>query len=338
MTGRLQPLDEKFAIVGPDGRPTLYFTRWAQQRQIDIGEAVTAAAALEIVEQFLTDHPLIAGSGIGLSPSGDIGSNVTISADVQAILDQISTTRGTVLFRGASDWQGLAPGTLGHFLQTNGAGADPVWAAGGGGGGGGSTPTVRASNSQSSSNNTYTVTWPTGTIAGDLVVIICGHGWNAVRPTGWSELNNDTGSNWNGAVFAKEMTAADITAGSVTITFGGSFNGFLSAVTITGTTVDRVRTVSALRSGSGASSVDFISASDFSSIDLVLLFATNRAASNNTFSGTSTAIQSLNATDGSGAVVSITGAAVSKAGVVNTISFSTAGSGYHLGAIAFVGA
>lgn len=135
MTGNLQPLDQKFSIVDADGKPTLYFIKWAQQRQIDIGEGISAEQALEIIEQYLADHQLQAGSGISLSPSGNIADIPTVAAEVQAILDQISTTHGTVLFRGAADWQALAPGTAGHFLKTNGPGADPEWAAGGGGGG-----------------------------------------------------------------------------------------------------------------------------------------------------------------------------------------------------------
>jgi hypothetical protein len=135
MPGNLQPLDEKFAIVGQDGRPTLYFIRWAQQRQIDISAGITAEQALVIVQEYLADHPLQAGSGISLSPSGDLNDSPTISAQVQAILDQISTTWGTILFRGTSDWEALAPGTSGHFLKTNGAGADPEWAAASGGSG-----------------------------------------------------------------------------------------------------------------------------------------------------------------------------------------------------------
>ncbi|MBK9496884.1 MAG: hypothetical protein IPO08_20725 [Xanthomonadales bacterium] len=43
--------------------------------------------------------------------------------------------RGDILFYGAAGWELLHAGTSGHFLQTSGAGADPVWAAGGGGGG-----------------------------------------------------------------------------------------------------------------------------------------------------------------------------------------------------------
>lgn len=139
MAGKLQPLDQKFPVVGPDGRPTLYFIQWAQQRQIDITDSITAAQALEIITQFLADHQLQAGSGITLTPSGNLTDKPIVAAEVQAILDQISTTQGTVLFRGAADWQALAPGAAGDFLKTNGAGADPEWAAGGGGGGGGMT-------------------------------------------------------------------------------------------------------------------------------------------------------------------------------------------------------
>lgn len=58
-------------------------------------------------------------------------------ATVQSLLDGISSTRGTILYRGASGWEALAPGTAGQFLKTNGPGADPSWAAGGGGGGSG---------------------------------------------------------------------------------------------------------------------------------------------------------------------------------------------------------
>src|SRR5262245_32136001 len=38
--------------------------------------------------------------------------------------------RGDILYRGASDWLRLPAGTSGNFLKTNGAGADPSWAAG----------------------------------------------------------------------------------------------------------------------------------------------------------------------------------------------------------------
>jgi hypothetical protein len=62
---------------------------------------------------------------------------IPLDEAVSAQLDDISSTRGSVLYRGASAWQALAPGTSGQFLRTNGAGADPSWAAASGGSGGG---------------------------------------------------------------------------------------------------------------------------------------------------------------------------------------------------------
>lgn len=125
MAGNLQPLDKNIQLVKPDGRPTDFFIRWAQQRQMDIQNGITVGQ----LEEFLAAHTLQAGSGIGLAPSGNIADSPTITAKVQEILDQISTTWGSVLFRGTALWQALGPGTAGHFLKTNGAGADPAWAA-----------------------------------------------------------------------------------------------------------------------------------------------------------------------------------------------------------------
>lgn len=50
------------------------------------------------------------------------------SAGMTSVLDMITATRGSVLYRGASGWAALAPGTAGWRLTTNGAGADPTWA------------------------------------------------------------------------------------------------------------------------------------------------------------------------------------------------------------------
>jgi hypothetical protein len=45
----------------------------------------------------------------------------------------LTSARGTLLYRGASGWIALAPGTSGYFLKTLGTGADPAWAPGGSG-------------------------------------------------------------------------------------------------------------------------------------------------------------------------------------------------------------
>ncbi len=72
----------------------------------------------------------LANSAITIAgTSTSLGSAITASA----ILDSISSTRGSILYRGASGWAALAPGTSGTFLKSNGSGADPSYASAGGG-------------------------------------------------------------------------------------------------------------------------------------------------------------------------------------------------------------
>ena len=64
---------------------------------------------------------------------GDANGNpqpVTLSSSLDS---GIGSTRGSILYRGATGWAALSPGTSGYFLQTQGAGANPAWAAAGGG-------------------------------------------------------------------------------------------------------------------------------------------------------------------------------------------------------------
>jgi len=62
------------------------------------------------------------GNGIAYLTSGVL-SLLTASG----VLDTIGSTRGSVLYRGASGWAVLAPGTAGQTLHTGGSGADPSW-------------------------------------------------------------------------------------------------------------------------------------------------------------------------------------------------------------------
>ncbi len=55
----------------------------------------------------------------------NLSSNRTWTATT--ILDSLSSTQGTVLYRGASNWIGLGPGTDGNVLTTHGASANPTW-------------------------------------------------------------------------------------------------------------------------------------------------------------------------------------------------------------------
>jgi hypothetical protein len=58
------------------------------------------------------------------------GSAVPTAASVSAIIDSaVSSTQGVILYRSASAWTALSPGTSGQFLKTLGAAANPAWAS-----------------------------------------------------------------------------------------------------------------------------------------------------------------------------------------------------------------
>ena len=62
------------------------------------------------------------------------GNNTSGSAapayyGISSYLDTFGTTQGSMLYRGASGWVVLAPGTSGYVLQTNGSGSNPTWTA-----------------------------------------------------------------------------------------------------------------------------------------------------------------------------------------------------------------
>jgi hypothetical protein len=58
------------------------------------------------------------------------GEEVTLSQ----VLDWASSTQGSLIFRGASTWAALGPGTVGQVLQSGGSGANPSWITASGGG------------------------------------------------------------------------------------------------------------------------------------------------------------------------------------------------------------
>lgn len=94
-----------------------------------------------------TSRQVIAGSGMtgGGALSGDVTLGMATIADksilanntggaaapsalsASQVLDFLSATQGTVLYRDATGWVALAPGSSGQLLTTAGAGANPSW-------------------------------------------------------------------------------------------------------------------------------------------------------------------------------------------------------------------
>lgn len=131
MVGTFQPLVENQEIVDENGKPTQYFIRFIQEKQEDIGTAITEAEA-EIIAQSLIDSWASArdiNTGFGLSGGGNLSTDRTIALGDPALTDPAADR---ILFwddsAGQMDWL-----TAGSGLTIT----DKTIAASGGGGGGG---------------------------------------------------------------------------------------------------------------------------------------------------------------------------------------------------------
>ncbi len=83
MVGTAQPLQKQFAIADANGNPTDYFIRWAQERQIDIGNGVTAAQVTAQIEAWAAARDITAG--VGLSGGGNLSADITINLENTAV-------------------------------------------------------------------------------------------------------------------------------------------------------------------------------------------------------------------------------------------------------------
>lgn len=75
-------------------------------------------------------------SATSVGSTGQVLAGNTASAPtfqgVSAVIDYLGSTQGQILYRNASGWVPLAPGTAGQVLQTGGAAANPSWTSVGG--------------------------------------------------------------------------------------------------------------------------------------------------------------------------------------------------------------
>ena len=114
LNNRLDPLSIVVPIVDKQGRPTLEFQRkWQQQ--------IAANATIPDLSK------ISVWAGSGLTGGGPLTASVTLAADVQAVLNQLAASQGTLVYKGASKWEILTPGTDAQVLTTHGAAANPTW-------------------------------------------------------------------------------------------------------------------------------------------------------------------------------------------------------------------
>jgi hypothetical protein len=197
-------------------------------------------------------------------------------------------------------------------------------------------PAVRGTGIQASSASSYTVSWPSGTVAGDTAIIFAAGGWYPSTPSGWTLIANSPGSYWQGAVFAKILTSSDITAGSVTVSFSGTYDSVVSIVTYQGGAT--VWAATSVQSGSGATSASISSPTGVVSTDSLLYFGSNRAASTNTVSIGTLQRQANDGSNGSGCLYTDARSSGSVySGTFPNFLFSSAGSGYFLAVVAVRG-
>lgn len=159
----LGPLDWRVAIVDGKGRPTPEFQRrWQIQLAnnqligfVAIGNGPPTTIPKSNGEAFvdvksipwtfyvsdnnawhtvgvinfldLKDAPHTYGGSADKLVQVNVGANGLVFASISDVLDLIGDTQGDILYRDASSWMVLAPGTSGQVLSTNGAGANPSW-------------------------------------------------------------------------------------------------------------------------------------------------------------------------------------------------------------------
>lgn len=251
------------SIVQAGGLPT-----WANINLSNVVGTVTAAQFPVLTGDVTTPGASLATTLASIiSPGGPVGSATTVpvitydakgrltvvssaaialsNAQTTTAIDTLTgcSTQGGILYRNASTWVCLGPGTLGQVLSTNGAGANPGWVPAAGGGtvtsvgyaaGAGLALTGTASPITSSGTFTYSL----DTIAADRVLMNA-TGGSAV-PTGVavgscstasSALTYNTTSHAFGCNSLGSVTSVSITAGTG-ITQSGSPVTSSGAITV----------------------------------------------------------------------------------------------------------
>lgn len=128
----IPPLPIGVPIVDPKtGAATREFAQWWQQM---FGNQGTLDADKVPAGNVGASGLTMATNKLLGRQSADTGAIEELSAS-EALEFLGSAAQGDIIYRGASGFALLPAGTSGHYLKTNGAAADPAWAAVSGGGG-----------------------------------------------------------------------------------------------------------------------------------------------------------------------------------------------------------
>lgn len=229
-------------------------------------------SAVPATRQILGDDSIIGGGDLTadrtLTLDGDAGSPGndkyygTDSGGAKGFFDLPSgggssplTTKGDILTYDTADAR-LPVGSDGQIIYADSTQAKGIkWAAAPSGGS--TVPALRGSVISNSSASSYTLTFPGGTAAGDLAILFYSHGWIGTTPSGWTQLDRHDASNVNGAAFSKALSSGDISTGSVTISFSGTFDGVVGLVVYQTGTYSDIGVIQAVQSGVSTGSQSF---------------------------------------------------------------------------------
>jgi len=228
----------------------------------DVTGSGTGSFAATIASSAVTNAKManMTASTIKARVTGSTGAPE--DATLTQVLDLVgSAAQGDILYRGASTWTRLGAGTNGHYLKTQGTGANPTWAAVTASGGGSSNIWIPASawiprtttgagidSREQTTNriNTDELLFDAGTDEFAQAMIVMPNNWNAGTVTAKFHWTASTGSGdvvWGlqGRAYANDdaldqaMGTAQTATDTLTATNDVDISPATSAITLGGT-------------------------------------------------------------------------------------------------------